>query len=451
MESNDRYKPQRPVVNILMRIVICIVILGLGVLGMTQLASLKKPPAEVAVTERPVRVHARTVHPEDVPVFITGYGEAKTITEVVIAPEISGQVVAKHPRLHTGEIINEGETLFKIDPRNYQAACDEARASVAQLVSSVDRLKKQYTIDRERYKTLLRNQELSRAEFSRLQRLYENDKVGTRSGVENAEKGYNTAMDQADQMKRAIELYPIQIKETQSSLASARARMDLARANLDRCAMKAPFSGRIKAVSLEKGQFVSPGQQVLTLADDSTLEIRVPLDSRDARQWLQFQKTPTTAGMAWFADLKKVPCEIRWTENKAGHTWVGKLHRVVKFDQKTRTLTVAVRIDSDHLTAQVDSRLPLVEGMFCSVRIPGKTLAGVFRLPRQAVSFEKTIHVVVDNRLRTRPVTVVRIDGENTYVSEGLRAGDTVITTRLVDPLEDTLVEIIAVQGEKSS
>jgi RND family efflux transporter MFP subunit len=451
MESNNRYKSKRPVVNVMMRIVICAVILGIGVLGMTQLASLKKPPAEVAVTEQPIRVHALTIHPGDVPVFITGYGEAKTITEVVIAPEISGQVVAKHPRLHIGEIITKGETLFKIDPRNYQAAYDEARASVAQLVSSVERLKKQYAIDQDRYKTLLRNQELSRAEFNRLQQLYENDKVGTRSGVENAEKGYNTAMDQADQMKRAIELYPIQIKETQSSLASARARMDLAWANLDRCAMKAPFSGRIKVVSLEKGQFVSPGQQVLTLADDSTLEIQVPLDSRDARQWLQFEKTPTTAGTAWFADLKKVPCEIRWTENKAGHTWIGKLHRVVKFDQKTRTLTVAVRIDSDHIMAQIDSRLPLVEGMFCSVRIPGKTLVGVFRLPRQAVSFEKTIHVVVDNRLRTRLVTVVRIDGESTYVSEGLRSGDTVITTRLVDPLEDSLIEIITAQGDKSS
>jgi multidrug efflux pump subunit AcrA (membrane-fusion protein) len=101
--------------------------------------------------------------------------------------------------------------------------------------------------------------------------------------------------------------------------------------------------------------------------------------------------------------------------------------------------------------AKVNSRLPLVEGMFCSVRIPGKILAGVFRLPRQAVSFEETIHVVVDKRLRTRPVKVVRIDGENTYVSSGLRAGDTIITTRLVDPLEDTLIEIIADQGDKSS
>lgn len=450
MESNHHYKPKKPVVNILIRIVICLAILATGVLGMTKLANLKKPPAEVAVTEKPLRVRAQTLHPEDVPVFITGYGEAKTITEVVIAPEISGRIVAIHPRLHEGEVIAKKETLFKIDPRNYRAAYEEARASVAQLDSAIQRLEKQYVIDRERYKTLLRNQELSRAEYDRLRQLYKRDKVGTRSGVENAEKAFNTAMDLSDQMKRAIELYPIQIKETQSSLASAQARMDLARANLDRCQVKAPFSGRIKTVSLEKGQFVSPGQPVLTLADDSSLEIQVPLDSRDARQWLQFEKAPA-ANAAWFSDLKRVPCEISWTENKEGHTWNGKLHRVVKFDQKTRTLTVAVRIDSDHILAQTDSRLPLVEGMFCSVRIPGKKLVGVFRLPRQAVSFEKTVHVAVDNRLKTRPVTVVRIEGENTYVSDGLSAGDTVITTRLVDPLEDTLIEIIAAQGEKSS
>lgn len=450
METNDKYKAKRPAVNILMRVVICTAILGVGILGMTKLASLKKPPAEVAVKEQSMRVQAITVHPQDNPVFMTGYGEAKTITEVIIAPEVSGQIVSTHPRLHVGEIVSRGETLFKIDTRNYQAAYDDARATAAQLDSAVERLKKQRTLDQERYKTLLRNQELSKAEYERLRRLFENDKVGTRSGVENAEKAYNTAMDQADQMKRALELYPIQIKETLSSLASAQARTALAQANLDRCRKKAPFSGRIKAASIEKGQFVSPGQPVLTLADDSTLEIQIPLDSRDARMWLQFEPS-RDSGTAWFANLKKVACEIRWTENKAGHTWIGALHRVVKFDQKTRTLTVAVRIDSDHIVARADSRIPLVEGMFCSVRIPGKMLAGVFQLPRQAVSFEKTVHLVVDNRLKTQPVNVVHFDGENAYISNGLADGDVVITTRLVDPLEGTLIETIAAQGDKRS
>ena len=180
----------------------------------------------------------------------------------------------------------------------------------------------------------------------------------------------------------------------------------------------------------------------MTLADDSTLEIQVPLDSLDARKWLQFTNSSPAPDTAWFSALKPVSCRIRWSEDKAGHSWKGTLHRVVKFEQKTRTLTVAVRVSGRDVISTVDGRLPLVDGMFCAVSIPGRTLENVFQLPREAVSFENTVHVVVDSRLKTIPVEVARIDGDTTYVSGGLKNGDTVITTRLIDPLENSLIEI---------
>ena len=443
MNFNFEERPVNPAYQVSMRILICVLILAAGVLGMTKLASLKKPPAEKDVTERPLQVKAMVVETKNIPIFITGYGEARPLTEVVIAPEVSGRVVAVHPRLHTGETIPSGETLFQIDSRNYQAAVDEARAASDQLRNAVKRLKKQYAADLERLATLKRNQELARIEFDRLYRLFEKDKVGTRSGVENAERAYNNATDQVDQMNLALELYPLQIKEAESGLASAEARLSLARTNLNRCRIRAPFNGRLKTVALEKGQYVSPGQQVLTLADDSNLEIQVPLDSRDARQWLQFAQPFSRPDTAWFSGLEPVPCQIRWTEDKSGHAWIGRLHRIVKFDQKTRTLTVAVRINGSEISSRDSARLPLVEGMFCEIRIPGKTLKNVIVLPRQAVSFENTVHVAVDSRLKTISVTVARIEGELAYISGGLDSGAVVITTRLIDPLENSLLKIV--------
>jgi hypothetical protein len=47
-----------------------------------------------------------------------------------------------------------------------------------------------------------------------------------------------------------------------------------------------------------------------------------------------------------------------------------------------------------------------------------------------------------ENRLQTVPVSVARTEGETIYISEGLAAGDTVITTRLIDPLENALLEV---------
>ena len=188
---------------------------------------------------------------------------------------------------------------------------------------------------------------------------------------------------------------------------------------------------------------MAPGQHVLTLVDDSILEIRVPVDSRFASKWLKFEENRPEENRTYFSNLVKVPCIISWTEGEKGHSWTGLLHRVVKFDKKTRTLTVAVRVDAEHATKDNKIGFPLVEGMFCSVRIPGKILEDVIRLPRPAVSYTNTVFTAVDNRLKTVPVTVEYIEGGYAYISDGLNHGDLVVTTRLIDPLENALLNIV--------
>ncbi len=430
--------------HVMVRILVCSLILVVGWAGMNGLASLKQPPAEAKTEERPIKVQTIQVAPQDHQVMITGYGEARSLTVVSVAPEVSGRVVYTHPTLKVGQIIPAGEVMFRIDPSDYDAGLKEAVAGVTQWQNAVARLKKQFAIDSQRLKTLERSAELARTEFDRVKRLFDVDRVGTRSGVDQAERAYNGARDQADQMAQAVSLYPLQIREAESSLASAKARRAIAETNLARCTVTAPFNARIKSVTLETGQFASPGQDVLMLADDTMLEIQVPLDSRDARKWLQFESPvdnrPTTA---WFATLKPVACTVRWTEDKTGSVWSGTLNRVVKFDQQTRTLTVAVRITAEAALGSDNGALPLVEGMFCAVEIPGRTMHAVYRLPRQAVSFENKAYLANgENRLQTVSVTVERIEGESVFVGQGLSPGDTVIVTRLIDPLENALLDI---------
>ncbi len=434
-------KTSKRILNIVIRLIICAGVIFAGFMGMQTLAKMKKPPAEVKQEEKPLRVEVLRAESGDVPITITGYGEVKTLNVVSVAPEVSGKIVSIHSRLELGEIISKGDILFKIDPRNYQASLSEARASVQQWKNTILRLKKQSAIDQDRLKTLERSRDLARGEFERIRQLFESDSVGTRTGVDAAERSYNSVADQAAQMAQAVELYPIQIKEAENSLTAARARQKLAKANLERCQVRSPFNGRVKDVSLEAGQYVSPGISVLTLADDSVLEIRVSLDSRDARQWLRFDGEGS-GKTAWFSNLRPVKCKISWTEDSTGHHWEGQLHRVVNFEQQTRTLIVAIRVDAKSALSANGDSLPLVDGMFCSVEIPGRTLHKVIRLPRWAVSFENMVYMASDNRLKTIPVEVARVQGEETFVSSGLNPGDIVIITRLTDPLENTLLKI---------
>jgi RND family efflux transporter MFP subunit len=405
------------------------------------LASLKEPPARAERKERPLRVEALKVKPEDVQVMITGYAQAKSLDMVDIAAQVSGKVVGVHPNLEAGEVIAEGELLLRIDASDYVSNLKQSKAEVSQLETSLARLEKQYTLDQLRLKTLVRNKDLAYKEFKRLQGLYIDKDIGTRTAMEQAEQAYNAALDKVDLLEQSLELYPLQIKEAKSALNSARARLDKAKIQLERCKVYAPFAGRVVSVELERGQYVSPGQKLLSLADDSLLELRVPLDSREARKWLLFTKSKDR-DRAWFSALQQVSCTVRWTEDEKGQSWKGYLHRIVEFDQETRTLVVAVRVPAAEAAGD-NSDLPLVDGMFCSVNIPGKVIKKVYRVPSYAVSFENTVFTAADNRLKTVPVEVERIQDDGAYISKGLEPGDLVITTRLVQPLENSLLQIV--------
>ncbi len=384
------------------RVLVCLVILVAGFGGFRFLKSQKKVPAQAEIIERPLKVEVATAVFSSVPVIIEGHGELVSTRTVDIAAEVAGTVVEVHPRLQTGAVINKGELLFAIDDRDYQA---------------------EYESSESRYGILQRDKDLAEKELKRLTTLYEKNRVGTRAGVEKAEKAVNNVANQLAQVKQM---------------------MTRAEIKLERCRVTAPFTCRITKKNIEKGQYVAPGKVVLGLADDSTLQIEVPLDGSDAFRWLGFggrSKSSGPVSMAWFSDVTPVPCKVSWTENEENQA-MGTLARISSFDEKTRTVKVVIDVDSKQFQNKNIS-MPLVAGMFCRVEIPGKPMTRVVELPRRAVSFEDTVYVVKENRLHTVPVKVARVQNNNAYVSDGLNSGDTVITTRLVNPLEKSLVEIV--------
>jgi multidrug efflux system membrane fusion protein len=428
----------------IVRFAICMAILAGGAGSMWALASMRQEPAEAVRMERPVPVEAILAEPEDVQVIISEHGVVRPRHIVRVVPEVSGVVMAVHPRLDAGEVIPAGELLFEIDPRDYEAGVASAEANLALLRTQVERVRTEYANDRARLETITRSRELARNEFDRLHSLYHEDEVGTRSQVDGAERAYNQAKDAADQMQQALAVYPIRIREIESQARAAEASLQQARTALERTRVLAPFDARIKELSVQRGQFVAPGNPVLTLADDSILEISVPIDSRMARRWMRFNgEVQAGAGAAWFTALEDMPCTIRWTEDPDGHVWTGRLDRVERFDEQTRTLTVAVRIGGDEAQSPRIGAMPLVEGMFCRVEIPGRMLERVVPLPHWAVSYTNTVFIAgPDSRLRTVPVEVAHKQGDFAYVSEGIAPGDSVIVTRLIDPLENTLLDV---------
>ena len=414
----------------------------------------KKPPARAEIAERALRVDVQAVHFEDVPVMIGGFGQARARDEVVIAPEVSGRVLLVHPRLEVGGVIHAGEELFAIDPRDYESRLIEAEAAVAQWGSTVGRTERQYDTDKKRLENYERIKELAQRDFEKAAKLFKEQSIESESFAGTRESTYRQAADAYDVIRQTVDLYPMRLEEARSSLTSATAARDQAKLNLDRTVVRAPFDARVKKVNVKAEQMVSPGSPALTIADDSILELSVALNGTDARQWLQFEEGQPADGRAWFSRVKPVPVEVAWTEALASNQWQGTMQRIERFDDETRTITAVVQVRGAEASAPRAGSLPLVEGMFCRVRIPGRVAKGVAKLPAEAVGFEqdsagrRTVYVAekeLDSgrlTLKVRHVLVSHSDGNFVYVSEGVKKDELVITTPLANPLENMPVEV---------
>lgn len=378
--------------SVFLRIFLCLLILGAGFAGFLVLKKMKKPPLQVEGQERALPVQVVQVQAELVPVTVSGYGEIKSRSMVPLSAEVAGRITSVHPDLQVGAVIKKGEILCTINDQDFRLEFATAQT---------------------RLQSLSRDLALARKEFARVSSLYKKNKVGTMSSVEKAERSVNGIVNQRVQVQQAIEL---------------------AKLRLERCVIRAPFTGRITERNVEVNEYVTPGRKLLTIVDDADLEIEVSLDSRDGVNWLRFQ--PRRDGGSWFGLPEETGCTITWTEREEVQG-KGRLDRVVRFDPATRTLVVAVRLKPGNT-----SSFPLVQGMFCRVDIVGRPLAKVFILPRRAVTYEGNVHVIRDSRLHTRKVEVARVQDDKALITGGLQEGETVIITRLENPLENALVRI---------
>ena len=421
------------------RIAACTVIIILGYFAKMALGALREPPKPADLPPPQIRVDVQAVYPEDVPVVISGYGEVRALDSVALTPKVAGEVTYLHPNLEIGKVIPEGELLYRIDQRDYLAAVAQAQAQVERLEIMVNLLREQYQSDQKRVETVKRTRDIAKEEFDRDMTLYEKQDIGSASMVNLSEINYRKAQDAFEVVEQAISLYPMRIREAEAGLKAARAAKEMAGLSLERTEAFAPFTARIQHKQIEVGQAVAPGVIVLLLANDSVLELSVPIDSRDARRWLPFLEEQEGDTPNWFRPVEPANCLVRWTEDRDA-MWNGTLHRVERFDPMTRTVTVAIRVNQD--TRQPGhERLPLVEGMFCEVEIPGRTMRSVFRLPRWTVSFDGQVYIAEGNILRRRSVGVVRTQGEETFLEDGLEPGELVVVTRRVDPVPGILLE----------
>jgi multidrug efflux pump subunit AcrA (membrane-fusion protein) len=277
-------------------------------------------------------------------------------------------------------------------------------------------------------------------EYRRVRQLFEKGGVGSISAVEAAERALISHRERITQLENGLDALPFQKRELEVRKASARLSLSSARLDLERTEIKAAISGRIEMAAIEKGTVVSPGRELLRLVDDTVLEMAVSLDGAETARWLPFEKGD---GRTWWFGVPACgPVRISWVEEPDQYTVQGRLVRIEKYDRATRTVTGVIE-----LAPSPGAGPKLVEGMFCRADIPGKTVDGVFAVPRSSVEPDGTVYVARDDRLVRVKTLIVHSKGEYVLIRADLDDGELMILTRLLSPVEGSLLKVSLVEG----
>ena len=121
----------------------------------------------------------------------------------------------------------------------------------------------------------------------------------------------------------------VELRSAQIDVDKAKADMSYLRTLISKCRINAPFDGRVGTVSAQAEQFVQPGQPLIEIFDDSSLELSFLVPSR----WL-----------AWFKE--GYPFEVFIDET--GLHYPAKLIRTAgRADPVSQTIRAFAKIDGE--------------------------------------------------------------------------------------------------------
>jgi membrane fusion protein, multidrug efflux system len=339
----------------------------------------------------PVEVGAVEVKPQALELELEHAAQLRGVREVEVRARVSGILLK---RLYTeGTRVKENDVLFKIDPAPFQAQVARARAELGVQQANLQQAQR---------------------ERDRILPLYDQKLVSLRER-DAAVASYETAA---------------------AGAAAAQAALRSAQLDLSYTDVRAPIGGLTSREVRSEGSLVTAG------TDSSLLTHIVQSD----RLYVQFSMPESEAESLRAAangpDNSKVAVRVL---NTQGQTLASARIEFIAPSVADQTGTVDVRAILDNKN---DALLP---GQVVRARVAGVMLAGALVIPKRAVmhgaqgSFVWAIGQ--DNKVAPKPVRLGVSAGNNVAVTDGIAAGDRIVTDGILKVQPNAVVKATMAQG----
>ncbi len=372
---------------------------------------------------------------------VSASGRIYPEVEVIISSDVSGEVVALY--VEEGDSVVQGQLLLKIDPEAYLSSVERGVADLNNAKAQLSRSKAQIETSKAQKEELAttliqaernhkRNEELfkqeviSQVEFDQTLAQVESARAGIRSADGNIRAAEETALGSSFSVK------------------SSEAVLKELRTNLNRTTIKAPSSGIITSLTIEKGERVvgtaqMAGTEIMRISNLNTMEVQVEVSENDILKVAL--NDPTEIEVDAYLDKTfsgRVTEIANSASNVAGTT---SATASLNSDQVTNFI-VKIRIDRDSYSSlgTAGNSYAFRPGMSASVSIITEEKNDILSVPIQAVAvrvldedakdekYEEVVFLYEADTARMVPVSTGIQDDEFINITSGLESGVEVIS-----------------------
>ena len=341
-------------------------------------------------------------------VTVEAMGVVTPVEDVVLQSEVTGLIVWKHPNLVAGGLVRQGDTLLRVDARNYEAAVKQQQAAF-------EKAKVDYQLELSRSEVAAEEWEMMGRQKSEVRG--QQSEVGSRA---------------VGKRSRALALREPQLRAAEVAVQAASNALVRAELDVERTHITAPFNAVVLDEFVDRGQLVSPQTRLAELAGTDAFRIEASLPVRD----LQWMTRPDDQGAG--GPSATVLHDIG---TDASQSFNGVVTRVLSsLDGAARMARILVRVDDPLGLASTGTTnkpsAPLLAGAYVKVLIEGVTVDGVVALPGSVIREGNRIWVMnADSRLEVREVKVMWRQGGQTLVKRGIRDGERIVSSHIPAPI----------------
>ncbi len=224
-------------------------------------------------------VDVATVEQRDVPQYREWVGTLDGMVNAAIKAQVNGYLLSQN--YAEGSFVKQGQLLFQIDARPFQAALDQAQGQLAQANAQASQARAQLLLSQAQLGTAEANQHKAQLDEDRYAPLAKQQAV-TQQDLDNATQTNVAAKAQVEAAKAQVEASRAQTEAATAAIQAATANVQAAKVNLEFTRLTSPISGVAGMAQMQVGSLVGPsGGPVTTVSTLDPIKVNFTVGEQE--------------------------------------------------------------------------------------------------------------------------------------------------------------------------